>query len=92
MSFPYSHLGPHHFQSALFVCSTIMIFFPSPSQARSEAVSEYIAPDGKTVARMPEHVRKQMIRMLKRRWDEVNKEYQLLNLSLFNLDTVHKVK
>jgi len=32
-----------------------------------------------------------MIRAMKQQWGEVNKEYQLLTLSLFNLDTVLKV-
>ena len=36
-------------------------------------------------------MRRQLIRSLKAKWDEVNKEYQLLTLSLFNLDTVNKV-
>ena len=33
----------------------------------------------------------ELIREMKRKWDEINKEYQLLTLSLFNLDTVNKV-
>ena len=36
-------------------------------------------------------MRRQLIRSMKKKWDEVNKEYQLLTLSLFNLDTVNKV-
>lgn len=47
--------------------------------------------EGKIVNRIPEEMRNEMIRAMKRRWDECNKEYQLLSLSLFNLDTVHKV-
>lgn len=56
----------------------------------SEATTEYIA-DNRIVKRLPMDVRHQMIRSMKRQWDEVNKEYQLLMLSLFNLDTVMKV-
>jgi hypothetical protein len=41
--------------------------------------------------RMPEHDRYHLVRAMKKRWDEINKEYQLLTLSLFNLDTVNKV-
>ena len=47
--------------------------------------------DDKLVKKLPFDVRRQLIRSMKRKWDEVNKEYQLLTLSLFNLDTVNKV-
>eukprot|EP00277_Geminigera_cryophila_P001545 CAMPEP_0179415506 /NCGR_PEP_ID=MMETSP0799-20121207/6268_1 /TAXON_ID=46947 /ORGANISM="Geminigera cryophila, Strain CCMP2564" /LENGTH=131 /DNA_ID=CAMNT_0021188249 /DNA_START=215 /DNA_END=607 /DNA_ORIENTATION=+ len=47
--------------------------------------------DDKLVKKLPFDVRRQLIRTMKRKWDEVNKEYQLLTLSLFNLDTVNKV-
>ena len=47
--------------------------------------------DDKLVKKMPFDVRRQLIREMKRKWDEINKEYQLLTLSLFNLDTVNKV-
>jgi hypothetical protein len=47
--------------------------------------------DDKLVKKLPFDVRRQLIRSMKRKWDEINKEYQLLTLSLFNLDTVNKV-
>ena len=47
--------------------------------------------DDKLVRKIPFDVRRQLIRSMKKKWDEVNKEYQLLTLSLFNLDTVSKV-
>jgi len=47
--------------------------------------------DDKLVKKIPFDVRRQLIRSMKKKWDEVNKEYQLLTLSLFNLDTVNKV-
>ena len=48
--------------------------------------------DDKLVRKIPFDVRRQLIRSMKKKWDEVNKEYQLLTLSLFNLDTVNKVR
>ena len=48
--------------------------------------------DDKLVKKIPFDVRRQLIRSMKKKWDEVNKEYQLLTLSLFNLDTVNKVR
>ena len=43
------------------------------------------------IASSLQDMRRQLIRSMKKKWDEVNKEYQLLTLSLFNLDTVNKV-
>ena len=47
--------------------------------------------DGMVFPRIATERRASMIEQLKGQWDEVNREYQKLTLSLFTLDSVQKV-
>jgi hypothetical protein len=62
-----------------------------PTTYFAHGIQTIYVHDDKLVKKIPFDVRRQLIRSMKKKWDEVNKEYQLLTLSLFNLDTVNKV-